>query len=80
MLYKIVKKIEKELKQKKTELALVYTDEGIRKCSDNTTLFIKKAELLLAMKRKKEARAILDRLTLQGKFTPQMQVLYKKCK
>ena len=67
-------------KQKKIELALTYIDEGIRNCKDNTSLFIRKAELLLCAKQKKEAKAILDRLTLEGKFTPQMNILYKKCK
>lgn len=67
-------------KQKKIELALTYIDEGITKCRDNTTLFIRKAELLIAAKQKKEAKAILDKLALDGKYSPQMNILYKKCK
>lgn len=66
--------------QGKEELALVYIEEGLKKCKETDGLLVEKAQLLIEMKRKEEAKRILDYLTLNGHHTPQIKSLYKRCK
>ena len=66
--------------QKKEELALVYIEEGLSKCKESDALLVEKAQLLIAMKRKEEAKRILDHLTLKGHSTPLIKSLYKRCR
>jgi hypothetical protein len=70
--------IEKE--KKNYELALVFLDEGIIKCNSNSRLYLSKAQLLIKMKKRDEARNTLDELRRTGYYSAQMSALYKKCR
>ncbi|MBR2301140.1 MAG: hypothetical protein IKA41_04225 [Bacteroidaceae bacterium] len=70
--------IEKE--NKRDELALVFLDEGIKKCKNNNQLYLSKAELLIKTKKKNEAKNTLDELRRTGYYSAQMNALYKKCR
>ncbi len=65
---------------KRYELALIYIDEGIKKCKNNNTLRLEKAELLVAMNKNKEAKRELDALSSTGYYSPRMKLLYKRIK
>ena len=62
------------------ELALVYLDEGLKKCKERNALNLDKAEILVIMKRYDEAKRVLDALSVSGYYSPRMKQLYKKCK
>lgn len=70
--------IEKE--GNREELALVFLNEGIKKCKKNSQLYLSKAELLISIKKKKEAKNTLDELRRTGYYSAQMNALYKKCR
>ncbi len=65
---------------KRYELALVFLNEGIDKCKNNSELHLAKAEILIKMKKRAEAKNILDKLARTGYYSAQMNELYKKCR
>ena len=69
-----------ETERKNYELALVFLDEGIKKCKSNSQLYLSKAQLLIKIKKRNEARNTLDELRRTGYYSAEMNALYKKCR
>ena len=65
---------------KRYELALVFLDNGIDKCKENSELCLAKADILIKMKRRSEAKTTLDKLARTGYYSTRMNALYKKCR
>lgn len=70
--------LEKEMRSYET--ALYDYNEALKREPDNQDYIISKAEVLISMDRKREAKALLDQLVRSGVARGTLKDLYAKCK
>ena len=70
--------LEKEMRSYET--ALYDYNEALKREPDNQDYIISKAEVLISMDRKREAKALLDQLVRSGVARGALKDLYAKCK
>lgn len=70
--------LEKEMRSYET--ALYDYNEALKREPDNQDYIISKAEVLISMDRKREAKALLDQLVKSGVARGALKDLYAKCK
>ena len=67
-----------EKTNKRYELALAYIEQGMASCEESEALLTEKAELLIALGEKEEARRVLDSIVRKGSYSQRVISLYKK--
>lgn len=70
--------LEKDMKA--YEVALYDCDEALKREPDNQDYVISKVEVLICLDRKREAKALLDRLVRSGVARGALKEMYAKCK
>lgn len=62
------------------DIALYDYDEALKREPDNQDYIVSKAEILISLNRKREAKALLDELVRKGVARGTLKDIYAKCK